>query len=158
MLLQLDSTLIVLIISFVSFMFIMQKIFYAPVRELREERKTYIENNKAMVEQIKREAEVVLKDYNSKIISTKLKANKIASNSTSQANNTKSAILQKKTEQVNSRINSYKQYIDHSKNEAKEALKSQVASLAQTISAKVLGEEVAISGITSEVIDRAMGR
>lgn len=158
MLLQLDGTLIVLIISFIIFMFIMQKIFYAPVRELKEERKHYIENNKAMAEQIKREAEVILKDYNSKIISTKLKANKIALNSTLQANNTKSAILQKKLEQVNSRINSYKQYIDHDKNEAKEALKTQVASLAQSISAKILDEEVAISGITSEVIDKAMGR
>ncbi|MFH0702366.1 MAG: hypothetical protein V2B14_02350 [bacterium] len=156
MLLQFDDTFIIIVISFVIFMIIMQRIFYAPMLEVQEERKNYIDNNKNSVQKNLDEAQKLKKHYEEKIIQSKIEATNIVSEFTSKATGEKINTLKEVTEKITEKINAEKEKILQEKDNVKEALKPQVASFGNMISAKILGEEISLSGITSEMIEKIM--
>jgi F-type H+-transporting ATPase subunit b len=156
MLLQLDGTLILMAISFIIFMVIMQKIFYAPMTEVRKERDNYIEDTRNKARRAREQAALMQAEYDSKISQAKTTASGIVSKSTSTADNEKKAILEQKNQKLNEQINLAKKNILKDKNAAQEALKLQVSSLAQSISTKILGEEIPITGISEEIINKHM--
>jgi len=156
MLLQLDGTLILMAISFIIFMFIMQKIFYSPMTEVRKERDNYINETRNKARQTKEQSAILEAEYAGKISEARSTANNIVLKSTSAASNEKAAVLDQKKQEINEQIRLAKENILKDKNAAQEALKLQVSSLAQSISAKILGEEIPISGITPEMINKHM--
>jgi len=156
MLLQLDGTLILMAVSFIIFMVIMQKIFYSPMTEIRKERDNYIDETRSKARHTKEQAAILESEYESKINHAKVTANNIVFKSTSASNDEKKAILDHKTWKVNEQIKLAKENILKDKNTAQESLKLQVSSLAQSISTKILGEEIPISGITEEMINKHM--
>ena len=78
--------------------------------------------------------------------------------STSEANQDKSGILEKHSEKISEETNSAREDIAKDKVNAGETLKPQIISLAHLISSKVLGEEIPISGISIEMIDKLISR
>ena len=156
--LDIDGTLLAIFLSFIVFMFIMQKIFYAPMSEVRKERKNYIDTNKDMAASSKKESESLIDNYNHKITQARVQSNSVVLNATNGANEEKSAILQSHSKKVGEETTSAREDLEKQKDTAKESLKPQVISLAHYISSKVLGEEIPISGITSEMIDKLISR
>ncbi|MDD3013404.1 MAG: F0F1 ATP synthase subunit B [Candidatus Gastranaerophilales bacterium] len=156
MLLQLDGTLIIMAISFIIFMFIMQKIFYSPMTEVRKERDNYIDETRNKARHSKEQAAILEAEYESKINQARTTANNIVFKSTSAATKEKTAIIEQKTQNLTEQVNQAKENILKDKNAAQDALKMQVSSLAQNISTKILGEEIPISGITEEMINKHM--
>jgi len=156
--LELNGTLLVVAISFIVFLLIMQKIFYAPMTEVRGERARYIENNNNLATKSIEETENLTKNYNVKIATARTNANKAVIKATDQANKKKQSKLEESSQLVSVQIDSARENILKDKNNAIDTLKPQIISLAQSISSKVLGEEIPLSGVSPEMIDRAMNR
>jgi F-type H+-transporting ATPase subunit b len=156
MLLQLDGTLILMAISFIIFMFVMQKIFYSPMTRIRKERDKYIDEVINKARQAKEQAVILEAEYEKNITNARVSANSVVSQRISSANIEKSSILVQKTTKIDEQIKLAKENILKEKNESQEVLKQHLASLAQSISTKILGEEVPISGITPEMINKYM--
>lgn len=156
--LQFDGTLIVIAVSFLVFMMIMQRIFYRPMQEIRQEREKYINNNRQTAQSALDESVNLQKDYDCKIGQARHKANGIVSESTNKANQEKILIIGDANTKANQELSEAREGISNDKNNAVEALKPQIISLAHGISSKILGEEVSISGISPEMVDRMLGR
>lgn len=154
--LELDGTLILMAISFLVFMVIMQKIFFTPMTEVRKERDNYIEETRNQARHTKEQAAIIEAEYNSKINQARAASNNLVQKSTSAANLEKSALLEQKNQKINEQLSIARENILNDKNAAQEVLKQQVSSLAQNISTKILGEEIPISGITPEMINKYM--
>ena len=147
--LEIDGTLLVIFISFIVFMFIMQKIFYAPMSEVRQERKNYIDTNKDMAVSAKIESETLIKEYDNKITQARIKSNNLVLGSTNEANKEKSGILEEHSKKVVAERDAEREAIARDKANAKESLKPEILSLANFISSKVLGEDIPILNISS---------
>lgn len=158
MLLQFDGTLIVMAISFIVFMIIMQYIFYAPMSEVRENRENYIDSNKKSANIASDEAENLAKSYTNKITQARMQANNIVFEKTNATKQEKAGILQNTNNETNNNINIARENIEKDRQQAIETLKPEVLALAHSISTKVLGEEIAISGISQEMIDKTLNR
>jgi F-type H+-transporting ATPase subunit b len=154
MLLQFDGTLIVIAVSFIIFMFVMQKIFYAPISEVREERDNYINQNVSVAQNTRQEAEDLVSDYNSKIANAKIKASQTVSDRAYSANREKARVLLVNSKEADKKVVSAINEIQNDKNNATNNLRNNVLALAHSISTKILGEEIPISGITQEMIDK----
>lgn len=156
--LEFNGTFIVMIFSFLAFMAIMQKIFYAPVAEIRKNRQDYIDGNLQTADNHKEASEALLDEYNNKIKQAKSKAGSIIVEQTENANKKKASILEDASNKLSSELNSSREALNRDIENTKEGLKSQVISLAQQISSKILGEEVSISGVNYELIDKNLNR
>lgn len=156
--LEFDGTLLIIIISFVIFIFVMQKIFYAPVTEVRNERRNYIDKNLEFAQKARNESVRLTKDYEIAVSKAKIEASNIVSASTLSAGKEKTKILEDTSKIVNNKINQEKEMVLKDKNNAIETLKPQIISLAHFISAKILGEEVPMSGTTQEMINNVVNR
>ena len=156
--LELDGTILVLAISFIIFVIIMQKIFYSPMAEVREERNNYISGNVKLAEDAVEEANKLLKNHESEITQSRIKASHLVSQSTTNANKEKARILEEVSQKADEKINFDREIIQRDKLNAKEALRQDVLALAFSISNKILGEEHSISGVTPEMIDKVLKR
>ena len=158
MLLQFDGTIIFMAVSFIIFMVIMQQIFYAPMSQVMEERDNYIKNNLDTAENIREQAANINQEYNDNITQTRIKASNLVADTVAVANKEKTGILDTTSKEVNNQAGLARNEILKDKDNAKAALKSEVLTLAHSISSKILGEEIPISGITQEMIDKELNR
>ncbi|EKE03891.1 MAG: hypothetical protein ACD_20C00134G0018 [uncultured bacterium] len=156
--LEINGTLIIVFISFLVFMVIMQKVFYAPIAEVRQERKNYIDKKLEHARSNREESDNITKDYESKITKARAKANNIVFEHTSLANNEKAKVIENTVNEVNNQVKAEREGILNDKSIARKALEPQIISLAHSISAKILGEEVSLSGITEEMINKSLNR
>jgi F-type H+-transporting ATPase subunit b len=156
--LEINGTLIVMAISFIIFMVVMQKIFYAPMYEVKEERNGYINENISSARKAQEEASNIAKNYDNNITQARIKANNLVMKSMADANQEKAELIKRVENEVNIQINTEKENISKDKNNAKEELKSQIIPLAHSISMKVLGEEIPLTGINQELINKVLNR
>jgi F-type H+-transporting ATPase subunit b len=153
MLLEIDGTAIILAISFIVFAFIMQKVFYSPITAVRKERTNYIRNNNDAAGLSETEAQNTLIEHESTIMQAKKNAAETVSASTGKANERKTTILAIAHKKAKDRFEASKEELYAEKKTAKAQLKSEILTLAHAISSKVLGKDVPISGVNSQIID-----
>ncbi len=154
--LEFDGTLIVIAISFVIFILVMQKIFYGPISQVRKSRSKYIEGNNKAAEESLNEVKRVESFREEQLLDAKRKSKKIVATSNQNANAKRFELLQEAEEKAQKFIVKEKAKIENSKEKAKKELEQEALVLAQLISTKILGEEVPISGIDTEIIEKTM--
>jgi len=157
-LLTINGTLPVIMISFILFAFIMQRVLYGPLSTIKRKREEYIEKNKSDAKAAEDEAINLTNDYHSKLKDARKNASAITAKAIKTATDEKNSILENKKTEVNDFLKTQKEKIQQDKDSAVDSLKSQVAEYAQSITAKILGEEVSIAGLTPEIIDKALNR
>ena len=140
------------------FMILMKNLFFTPMMEVKKERANYIDNNKKLALTARDNAEQMLVDYEKKITQARIEANDTVAKATGIANKHKYTVLQDTANKINEHLNLAREGISRDKNEAIKSLKPQVLSLAQSISTKILGEEISISGVSPDMIDRIISR
>jgi len=157
MLLQIDGTLIVLAISFIIFLFIMQAIFYGPMRAVKTEREKYIHANKKMAESAKIEGEKIIAKKQQRIMEARKLASEKVAKSTHEASLQKATVVESAKKDAQQEIDKCKSTFAEEAKIAKEELKNDVLVLAQSISTKILGKEVPISGVSAQVVEQILG-
>lgn len=156
MLLQFDGTLLIIAISFIIFAVIMHHIFYVPMRRVIEERDEYIFVHIDEAKRLRAKAYESVDQYNQKINKTRMEGQQKVEDKTILAKKEKSKIISDASQSAHGEINNARTVLNEEKNVALDALKSDVAPLAQQIVSKILGTSVAISGIDQEKVDKIL--
>lgn len=156
MLLQFDGTLFVILISFIVFAVVMQKIFYVPMRTLIENRDNYISGNHEEAKNAAEKSAKILEEYRNKIREARLSSQQTIDQLTGKGKEEKSKILNQASSVVVKESQMAQELLDKEKDGAIEELIKEVSPLAQQIVSKVLGTTVAISGIDYEKVNKLM--
>ena len=150
---EFDATFLFAAVSFILFVIIMNKIFYAPVLKIMRERQKFVEQNFETAAKIKQETQQQEQYREAELEKSREQArNLIAEHSQKLKSERSKRISQYKSEVYNNII----QQQDNLKNsaiEAKEVLKDSVVNIAKDISTKLLGHTINIDGIEKSKIE-----
>jgi len=153
---EFNATFIVAFVSFIVFTIIMNLILYKPLSKIVAERQKFIDDHYKEAKENTAKSEAILKDKERKLDKTKHEAKKIISDKTNEGKTQKSAMTAEAQQKASKTIDSAKEDLQKSKDEAQGELATQVIGLAQDISSKILGENIAIQGVDSEHVNKIM--
>lgn len=154
--LEFNGTILVAMISFVIFAFIMNKIFYAPLWDIVEERKSFVDGNLSAALHTKEKAQAILEDKEEKLVAAQKEARDKINAGVEKAKETKSAAVFEATQLSREKIDAEKAKLSDEELDAKNALKSNISELAKDISEKLLKQEVHSFDFNQELVDEAM--
>ena len=123
---EFDATFLIAAISFIVFVFIMNKIFYAPVLKIMRERQVYIENNYDSAKQNKQEISKQTRFREEKLEETRSNARSIIAENSKKLKTERSKQISDYKEKSFKSINDEKDSLKNSALEAKEILKENV--------------------------------
>lgn len=153
---EFNATFIVSAVSFIVFVFIMNAIFYKPLEQIVEKRKKFIDDNYAHATEAANKSSFLLKDRDEKLSKANGNARKLMLESTEKAKNEKEDLHLKTKNKITEEIKIKKKDLESASKEAADALKMNVGILAETISSKLLGENIKISDIDNSIVDKIM--
>lgn len=141
---EFNATFFVSVISFLAFVFIMNKIFYAPLTKVIGQRKELLDANYNDAKQFNDDADSILRNRDKRLSDVEQKSRKLISDKI-EAENTRAKDLTAQAFQKSSaEIQARKDELLKEKEEAMPVLNSKVLGLAESISSKVLGMDVKI--------------
>ncbi len=153
---EFNATFLIAMVSFVLFIIIMNKILYKPILSIVNEREAYIDgNNKAALDS-KSKIKNILDDKEKRLNDAALKSKQLIAERVQTENENAAKLAEEAKAKSLSDINSAKENLKDEANRTKEILKTNVVDLAESISAKVLGETIAIDTINDELINREL--
>ncbi len=155
---EFNATFFVTAISFIVFTFIMNKIFYAPLTKVIDEREEFINNAVTEAKDNTNQAENLLKNKEETLNATVEKTRKIITSAAEKANSDGDALTEEAKRQARLKIEDGKSSISKEKEAAQNELKSKVKDLAEIIASKVLQSETRIENVNNELIDRILRR
>lgn len=147
MLLEFDGTFIIIGVSFIIFMLIMQKIYYAPMFKVKKQRQNYVNENEKHAHIMSQAAKRFIQTHTAEIKETKGLAKQVISEAVQEANKAKHKTLKEVNDKALENLSNAKEEIEKSKEEAKASMDQEALNLAQIISTKILGEEIPIAKI-----------
>lgn len=153
---EFNATLIVAFVSFIVFMFIMNSILYKPLNKIISERHDYLNDHYKDANLKKEKAKSILADKAEKLEKSKVDAKKLIAEKTEKVKAQKTAITKEAQHKATETINSAKTELEKSKADAQDVLTAKVVDLAQDISSKILGENVAVENVDGELISKIM--
>lgn len=154
--LEFDGTILVAMISFVVFALVMNKIFYAPLWNIVEERKAFLDDNLSEAKRVKEKAQAILEDKEFKLKNAQKQARETISEGVEKSKNNKSDVINQAVQTSREKIDSEKEKLSQDEQEAKNVLKNNVLDLAKSISEKLLNQEVSQFEYNSDLVDEAM--
>ena len=136
---EFNATFLVSAISFLVFVFIMNKIFYAPLTDIIEKREKLVDDTLNEAKNSRDKASGILTERENKLTKARDDSKKIISSSVEKANaDSKEMILKAKDDSVNE-INAQKADLAAQNSNVKSQLDSTVNELANVITTKILG-------------------
>ena len=147
---EFDATFLFAVVSFLVFIFIMNKIFYAPILRIMQERQQFVENNYKSAKLTDVEIEKQVNYRNSRLDESRDEARELINKSSQEFKQERNIRIAKYKEELYSDIANQRDNLRTSAYEAKEVLKDNVVSLAKDISQLILGDAV-----DKETIDKS---
>ena len=157
-LLTINGTLVVIVISFVIFIILMQKVFYGPVTAIKNQRNNYLKKMGEDAKNASEESETLSREYQENLNSARKKASDKTSKMVAEANEKKNFVLSDKKQQVNEFLEGQKHILANDEAQALESLKHQVMDFAYKISVKVMGEGTSMESLNPEIVNEAMDK
>lgn len=147
---EFDATFLVAVISFILFVFVMNKIFYAPILNIMQERQKLVEDNFTSAKHTNEETDKKVKYHDDELEKSRDEArNKIAQES-QRLKQERSKVISEYKDELFGNISKEKENLRNSALAAKETLKDNVVDIAKDISQRLLGED-----INSELINKS---
>lgn len=137
---EFNATLLVTAVSFIIFVFIMNAIFYTPLQKIVTKREEFIDENLKEAKHHNKKSEELLTDREKKLESSKHNAKKIIVEKTEAVKSQKEKMTSEAQAKVAITIDSAKDELKKSTEEAQQVLSQEVQKLAQDISSKILGK------------------
>ena len=136
---EFNATFLVSAISFLVFVFIMNKIFYAPLTDIIEKREKLVDDTLNEAKNSRDKASGILTERENKLTKARDDSKKIISSSVEKANaDSKEMILKAKDDSTNE-INSKKADLAAQNSDVQSRLSDTVNELANVITTKILG-------------------
>src|SRR5574344_102760 len=153
---EINATILVSAISFLVFIFIMNKILYKPVLDIMEKRQNYIDSNKSDADEQNKKAEALLKDKDEKLSATQRKSRDIVASKADALKEEKAKVLTDTKDTVNQYFNEQKENLSNQKNEVSANMQSDVADLANHLTSKLMGDGVSFEPLSKDEVDEVM--
>ena len=141
---EFNATFFVSVISFLMFVFIMNKIFYAPLTKIIGQRKELLDANYNDAKQLNDNADSILRERDERMSDVEHKSRKLISDKIEAENLKAKDLTSQAVKKSSAEIQAQKNELLKDKEEAMPVLDSKILGLAESISSKVLGMDVKI--------------
>lgn len=155
---EINATILVSAISFIVFIFIMNKILYAPVIEIMEKRQSYIDTNKNEANEHKQKAQQLIEDKDAKIAQAQRKSRDVVATKADALKEESSKILKDAKNSATDYFNNEKESLAQQKAEISSNMKFDVADLANKLTTKLMGEGIAFSPLSENEVEEVMNK
>lgn len=135
---EFNATFIVSAISFIVFVIIMNAIFYKPLQNVVQQRQKFVDDTLEEAKNHKEKSEAILKDKEKKLTKTKQEAKKIILEKSDEVKLQKSTLTSEAQQKAGQTIDTAKDELQKSSDEAQSVLSEETKKLAEIISAKIL--------------------
>ena len=139
---EFDATFLIAVISFIVFVIIMNKIFYAPILKIMQERQNVVEANFNAAKEINEETQKQTEYHTSELEKSRDEARQKIAEASQQFKQERSQEISEYKSELYGNIAKEKENLKNSAYEAKEVLKDNIVDIAKEISQMLLGDAV----------------
>ncbi len=136
---EFNATFLVSAISFLVFVFLMNKIFYAPLSDIIEKREKLVDDTLNDAKASREQASGILTERENKLTKAREDSKKIVSSSVEKANSNSKDMIQQAKNNASDEINAKKADLQAQNSDVKSKLDNTVNELAGVITTKILG-------------------
>ncbi len=147
---EFDATFLFAVISFLVFIFIMNKIFYAPILRIMQQRQAFVEDNFNSAKETEKETEKQIDYRNQELDKSRDEARTLISEHSQKFKEERNIKIAQYKEELYSDIANQRESLRQSAVESKEVLKDNVVDIAKDISQILLG-----SAVNKDTIDKS---
>ena len=136
---EFNATFIVSVISFILFTLLMNRIFYAPISKVKDEREKIITDTLNEAEKSQQEADKINAERESKLSNAADESRGIIAKTVDKANNKSAKMTAEAKEKSIAEINEKTSMLMAEADEARKTLNSSAKDIAESITKKILG-------------------
>ena len=144
MLMQIDGTFVFVIISFIIFLFLIDRLVFRPFTKKMEEREQTLAENMEQEQSAKQEAKNLVLDRDRKIKSSRAQAGEYIKKTSTEAKNSGEKQIKRTKRELQEELDKHKDELMQSSVNSKNELKSEVTGYVKSIVSKILNEDVEI--------------
>ena len=153
---EFNATFLATIISFIVFVFLMNKILYVPILNIMEERKAYIDGNYKAVEKNNAKIKKLTETKEKKLLGAKEEAKEKYIETVDEFKAQKTEIISGAQELAKEELEKSRVELENLSNEVKEGLKGSMTDLANDIVEKVIGYRSEVQGFDNKTVDEIL--
>ena len=155
---EFNATFLVTIISFIVFVYLMNKILYSPIQKIVVERENFVNSNLTEAESNNNKAQKLSEDRANKIAGARNDARLVYIDSLNGYKKQKDDFIHNTQEEVNQELIEAYQGLENLSNETKEGLKAKMTDLANDIVEKMLGYRSEVPYFDNDKVNRILYR
>ncbi len=153
---EFNATFLASIISFLVFVFLMNKILYSPMEKIVKERQKFIDENFNSADENYKKADGLEHQREEKLVGAKNEARSKYNDSVNGFKVQKADILKQAQDKTNAELEEEYQKLNNISNDTKEGLKGRMTDLANDIVEKVLGYRSEVHGFDNDEVNRIL--
>ena len=153
---EFNATFLASIISFLVFVFLMNKILYSPMEKIVKERQKFIDENFNSADENYKKADGLEHQREEKLVGAKNEARSKYNDSVNGFKAQKADILKQAQDKTNAELEEEYQRLNNISNDTKEGLKGRMTDLANDIVEKVLGYRSEVQGFDNDEVNRIL--
>ncbi|MCQ2753447.1 MAG: ATP synthase F0 subunit B [bacterium] len=153
---EFNGTFLATIVTFILFVFLMNKVLYAPILSIMEKRQNFIDENYKSATDNNTKSEELTNEKAEKLLKAKNGARETYLSTLFGFKTKKAETINEAQSKAKEKLNISKDELDRQANEVKENLKGRMADLANDIVEKVLGYRSEIQSIDNEKVDKVL--
>ena len=145
MLMQIDGTIIFVIISFLIFLFIIKKILFQPITKVIDERNNFYAKNSKIENDSKEKSKALLEQKEALLNEARIEASDILSKTSEEVKKESENIIKKAKKEALDKIEKNQNNLNQEIINAKSEIKYEINNIVKSIITKVLGEETQVN-------------
>ena len=153
---EFNATFLASIISFLVFVFLMNKILYSPMEKIVKERQKFIDENFNSADENYKKADGLEHQREEKLVGAKNEARSKYNDSVNGFKAQKADILKQAQDKTNAELEEEYQKLNNISNDTKEGLKGRMTDLANDIVEKVLGYRSEVQGFDNDEVNKIL--
>ena len=153
---EFNGTFLATIITFIVFVFLMNKVLYVPVLDIMEKRKNFVDENYKNAQENNSKTEELGREKEERLAGAKDDARGKYVSILDDFKNRKSGVIREAQNSAQDELNKAQGELDNLSNEVKEGLKGRMNELAGDIAEKILGYRSDINGFDDDTVNRVL--
>ena len=153
---EFNGTFLATIITFIVFVFLMNKVLYVPVLDIMEKRKNFVDENYKNAQENNSKTEEPGREKEERLAGAKDDARGKYVSILDDFKNRKSDVIREAQNSAQDELNKAQGELDNLSNEVKEGLKGRMNELAGDIAEKILGYRSDINGFDDDTVNRVL--
>ena len=153
---EFNATFLATIVSFIVFVFLMNKVLYAPILNVMEARKNFIADNLKTAEKNNAKSKKLAEKREEKLLEAKEDAKEAFQETIEEFKTQGDKVIADAQETAKGNVEQSKIELENVSNEAKQSLKGSMVDLANDIVEKVIGYRSEVQGFDDRTVDEIL--